>query len=291
MDSSTSDTANPYSLAHDCYADSRQLLGDKPALRRVAEHIRNLKGKHRGEEDEACAAFVKALDTTDISHEEPLDDVQPLTALPEIAAIACRECGKTVSSAEAGIARHIKTEHSAAMLTPDEGRELASRVKEAIVKHGGLTSSGAVWIPHGIHFFPSLALYLGGMACATADCGWVHLAGTKGKDHLKIGKQHVQECHGKVVASHESIHENLIYPLPVQRVERLDSNGGLTYFITCLPREWIVSTEEASDPDEKVDPKKRKREGHRTPEEKERRRLKKEKRRAARKAAASEGGA
>lgn len=103
-----------------------------------------------------------------------------------------------------------------------------------------LAEAGAWHIPHGMHFFPALTLYLDGIACGFEGCGWVGAmqAGSKARwSELKGARKHVEDAHGKVLASDESVRESAIFPLPVQRVERLQTTGKV-WFVTCLPEAW-----------------------------------------------------
>lgn len=93
--------ANPFSLDHECYADSRHFLQNKPLLRHIASQLETLKSQH-ADGDDACAAFANSLDRTDISREETLE-VEPLVALPDVAAIASRECGRFMPITESGV--------------------------------------------------------------------------------------------------------------------------------------------------------------------------------------------
>lgn len=100
--------ANDFNLDQECYTDSRQFLQNKPLLRHITSQLEALKRKHSDVED-ACTAFVDTLDSTDISCEETLElgletlTPEPLIALPDIAAIACRECGRVMPTTEAGV--------------------------------------------------------------------------------------------------------------------------------------------------------------------------------------------
>lgn len=91
----------PFSLDHECYAESRHFLANKPLLRHIAAQLQQLKTQHP-HGDDACTAFANALNDTDISAEATLD-VQPLMALPDIAAIVCRECERAMPVTENGI--------------------------------------------------------------------------------------------------------------------------------------------------------------------------------------------
>lgn len=238
MEATTPTTVSPYSLDQDCHTESRQFLGNKHFLAHVADGVRRLKLETKDPHD----AFVDALDSISISDEEALP-VAPLIALPDIAAIACTECEHTLPATETGLAKHLQSQHTPAPLSFDQSRDLKTHLRDILLHQrvGGLSSAAAFYIPHGIHFFPSLTLRLDGIACAYEDCGWVWVAGAtgKGKNVLEAGKRHMDKDHGVCLLSDESYRSHLIFPLPVQRVERLERGGNFVYFVTALPPGWV----------------------------------------------------
>lgn len=133
----------------------------------------------------------------------------------------------------------MKDEHSDVYYSLMETKgTVPAKVRNVLSTYpSGLCETGAWHIPHGMHFFPALTLYLDGIACGFDGCGWIgimHAPSKARSSELKGARKHVEEVHGKVFASDESVRESVIFPLPVQRVERLQS-AAKVWFVTCLP--------------------------------------------------------
>lgn len=235
MEATNASSTNPYSLDRNCYTESRAVLANKSSLRHIAHNLQALKYSAADPHE----AYVSFLDPTQISDQANLS-IPPLVHLPEIDVLACDECGHTLPPTEKGLLRHLKVEHNTThSLSSLAGRDRAILIRAILRECGSLGLAGAWRIPHGVHFFPALEVRLDGIACAFQGCGWVSSAGGGDRGRLRVARGHVREVHGMYVVSETSLREWLIWPLPVQRIERLEAGNARVDFVCCVPDSWM----------------------------------------------------
>ena len=174
-----------------------------------------------------------------------LHELAPIS-LTEIKALACQSCKHTLPMGIKRLREHFVKTHELGLLPTASAQQLTPELRRLALSHGGLTQQSAWAIPHGQHYYLSLTLRLNGIACRISSCGWVGAMPSNSTTPLDEAKRHLNTYHDIRLTESEYQRTNLIFPLPVQCIERLEG-ATKVYFITRNPLEFTTSRDEASD--------------------------------------------